>query len=96
MTYEPKRFKFLVIGMNYFGTGMTYKEAKANHRKISCGQKNYLVRMWAGDDLPHTFEIDEWGAYSWCGTKERPILIEDKRRASDKKMFPMEIGDRAD
>ena len=88
---DPKRkIKFLVLGAYSFGNGETYEEAMQNNRDAG-GEKWCVVYMWTGPEYPHKAFGHPFG-FEWEGTTSRPVLIQDNRRAADKKKLPKVIG----
>ena len=82
------KIKFLIHSPGNWGNGATLKEAIAN---CPGGDRRAVVYMWPGPEFPSKASASPFGL-NWEGTNERPILIQDKRLARDKKVVPLEIG----
>tara|TARA_R100000655_G_C2964178_1_gene189365 strand:- start:105 stop:413 length:309 start_codon:yes stop_codon:yes gene_type:complete len=89
---DKKKIKFLIVGKNTWGNGRTYEEANRNYRDAG-GDRWNIVYMWPGPSYPHKAFVWGWGVIEWEDTSSRPILIQDNRRASDKRERPIEIGE---
>ena len=87
-----KKIRFLIISPNTWGNGETFAQAVKNHRKAG-GDKWNVVYMWPGPCYPYEAGVCGWGQVEWSGTDTRPILIQDNRRAADKRKEPIEIGE---
>jgi hypothetical protein len=92
---EPKRLRFVGIGVHHWGNGATYEECIENLKESGGGGRvKALIWMWVGEgeDLPTKAYASDFGGLTWEGTNARPILIQDLRPAEMKREHPVEIG----
>ena len=89
---EVRQIKFICYGLGAWGSAETYEQAMANYKEAS-GNTRCLVYMWTGE-IPHSAWGHEMG-FSWRGTEEKPVLIQDNRPAKDRRNSTLKIGDLA-
>lgn len=87
-TNVDRKIKFLVHSPGNWGNGQTIDEAIAN---CPGGKSDSVIYMWTGPEYPTKAYATPFGM-EWEGTTDRPILMQDHRKAALKKKLPLEIG----